>query len=96
MTRRVDMHDCSCLEIDIAYEVDNVLTLLVPVVHLLQPLEYRMACVGAASINHLCKSIIFENTRAHPSVDGWKDPLNSKFYVVVVQVGHARLWNSVV
>jgi hypothetical protein len=28
-----------------------------------------------------------ENTRAHPSVKGWEDPNNSKYYVVIVQVG---------
>ena len=53
--------------------------------HLLQPLEFRMACVGAASTGHLCKSMIMENTRAHPSVDGWSNPLNSRYYVVIVQ-----------
>eukprot|EP00882_Tetradesmus_deserticola_P012568 GHRQ01013321.1.p2 GENE.GHRQ01013321.1~~GHRQ01013321.1.p2 ORF type:complete len:135 (+),score=65.57 GHRQ01013321.1:1563-1967(+) len=26
-----------------------------------------------------------ENTKAHPSVNGWEDPNNSKYYVVVVQ-----------
>jgi hypothetical protein len=26
-----------------------------------------------------------ENTRAHPSVDGWSDPCNSKYYVTIVQ-----------
>ena len=26
-----------------------------------------------------------ENTRAHPSVDGWSNPLNSRYYVVIVQ-----------
>ncbi|GAX80352.1 hypothetical protein CEUSTIGMA_g7791.t1 [Chlamydomonas eustigma] len=50
-----------------------------------QALEYRMRCVGASSVNHLCKSMIMENTRAHPSVDGWSNPLNSKYYVVIVQ-----------
>ena len=44
-----------------------------------------MACVGAAITSHLCKSMIMENTRAHPSVDGWSNPLNSKFYVVIIQ-----------
>lgn len=44
-----------------------------------------MACVGAASTSHLCKSMIMENTRAHPSVDGWSNPLNSKYYVVIIQ-----------
>ena len=53
--------------------------------HLLQPLEFRMACVGAASTGHLCKSMIMENTRAHPSVEGWSNPLNSRYYVVIVQ-----------
>jgi hypothetical protein len=52
----------------------------------LQPLEYRMGCVGAASVNHLCKSMIMENTRAHPTVDSWLNPQNSKYYVVIVQV----------
>jgi hypothetical protein len=28
-----------------------------------------------------------ENTRAHPSVQGWEDPHNSKYYLVIVQVG---------
>jgi hypothetical protein len=27
-----------------------------------------------------------ENTRAHPSVDGWTNASNSKYYVVIVQV----------
>ncbi len=26
--------------------------------------------MGAASIHHLCKSIVIENTRAHPSCEG--------------------------
>lgn len=52
-----------------------------------QPLEFRRACLKASSVDHLCKSIIMENTRAHPSVQGWEDPKNSKYYVVIVQVG---------
>ena len=28
-----------------------------------------------------------ENTRAHPSVEGWSDPRNSQYYMVIVQVG---------
>lgn len=51
-----------------------------------QPLDYRMACIGAFSTEHLCKSVVMENTRAHQSVDGWSNPLNSKYYVVIVQV----------
>lgn len=50
------------------------------------PLEYRQSCLHAASIDHLCKSMIMENTRAHPSVDGWSNPNNSKYYLVIVQV----------
>ncbi|EFJ41241.1 hypothetical protein VOLCADRAFT_107762 [Volvox carteri f. nagariensis] len=50
-----------------------------------QPLEFRQSCLGAASINHLCKSIVMENTRAHESVKGWEDPRNSKYYCVIVQ-----------
>ncbi len=51
-----------------------------------QPLEFRRDCLAAASVDHLCKSIIMENTKAHPSVKGWEDPLNSKYYVVILQV----------
>eukprot|EP00775_Hariotina_reticulata_P009630 gene9630-9790_t len=50
-----------------------------------QPLQVRQQCLKAASIHHLCKSIIMENTKAHPSVQGWDDPNNSKYYVVIVQ-----------
>lgn len=31
------------------------------------PWRCRQGIVGAASIHHLCKSIVIENTRAHPS-----------------------------
>ncbi|GIM03695.1 hypothetical protein Vretimale_8363 [Volvox reticuliferus] len=48
-------------------------------------LELRRDCLGAASVNHLCKSIVMENTRAHESVTGWDDPRNSKYYCVIVQ-----------
>lgn len=30
---------------------------------LTEPLEFRRDCLGAASIDHLCKSIVMENTR---------------------------------
>ncbi|CAG8535915.1 31534_t:CDS:2 [Racocetra persica] len=37
----------------------------------------------APSIDHLCKSVIFENTRCiHDNID---DPLNSKYYCVIDQ-----------
>ncbi len=51
-----------------------------------ESLEFRMGILNAASTNHLCKSMIMENTRAHPTTDGWKDPNNSKYYIVIVQV----------
>ena len=51
-----------------------------------QPLEFRRDCLAASSTDHLCKSIIMENTRVHPSVQGWEDPHNSKYYVVILQV----------
>jgi hypothetical protein len=51
-----------------------------------QDLEYRRKCLDAATINHLCKSIIFENTKAHPSVVFCSNPNNSKYYCVIVQV----------
>lgn len=54
-----------------------------------QPLEFRRDCLQAATVDHLCKSIIMENTKAHPSVQGWDNPNNSKYYVVIVQVGPA-------
>ena len=44
-------------------------------------LEFRRACIGAESKQHLCKSIIMENTKLaepHPGV--------SKYYCVIVQV----------
>lgn len=33
-----------------------------------QSLEVRRECLSAASVDHLCKSIVMENTRAHESV----------------------------
>ncbi|CAG8481275.1 10278_t:CDS:2 [Paraglomus brasilianum] len=46
-------------------------------------LQQRAFRLRAPSKAHLCKSIIFENTRCpHESID---DPLNSKYYCVIVQ-----------
>ncbi|KAL6177090.1 hypothetical protein ACLB2K_048616 [Fragaria x ananassa] len=50
------------------------------------PLESRRDAVGAASVQHLCKSIVLVNTQAIPSVVDCSDRNNSKYYVVVVQV----------
>ncbi|KAH7427376.1 hypothetical protein KP509_10G041200 [Ceratopteris richardii] len=48
-------------------------------------LEERKDLLGAASIDHLCKSIVMVNTQAHESVKDCSDFNNSKFYVVVIQ-----------
>ncbi|CAI2174015.1 3080_t:CDS:2 [Funneliformis geosporum] len=46
-------------------------------------LQRRAFRLIAPSINHLCKSVIFENTRcSHDSID---DPLNSRYYCVITQ-----------
>jgi len=51
-----------------------------------QPLEYRMGILGAASIHHLCKSIVMQNTRAPEDVrQDCSDPNYSKYYMVFVQ-----------
>ncbi|KAG2490808.1 hypothetical protein HYH03_010730 [Edaphochlamys debaryana] len=50
-----------------------------------QPLEFRRECLSAPSVDHLCKSIVMENTRAHESVKDWSDPYHSKYYCVIVQ-----------
>ncbi|PRQ18158.1 putative ybaK/aminoacyl-tRNA synthetase-associated domain-containing protein [Rosa chinensis] len=49
------------------------------------PLEARRDAVGAASIHHLCKTIVLVNTQAPPSVVDCSDRNNSKYYLVVVQ-----------
>lgn len=47
--------------------------------------EERRDLLGAASIDHLCKSIVMVNTQAHESVRDCSDRNNSKFYLVIVQ-----------
>mmetsp|Transcript_57153 Transcript_57153/g.65175 ORF Transcript_57153/g.65175 Transcript_57153/m.65175 type:complete len:217 (+) Transcript_57153:41-691(+) len=47
------------------------------------PLEYRRGILGAASIDHLCKTIVMENTKMHP--DHLDDPSYPKYIMVVVQ-----------
>lgn len=47
--------------------------------------EERRDLLGAASVHHLCKSIVMENTQAHKSVKDCSDRNNSKYYVIVVQ-----------
>ncbi|GLT78390.1 hypothetical protein SLA2020_499270 [Shorea laevis] len=48
-------------------------------------LESRRDALGAASVHHLCKSIVLVNTQAPPDVVDCSDRNYSKFYVVVVQ-----------
>ncbi|KAJ6804449.1 uncharacterized protein M6B38_183295 [Iris pallida] len=48
-------------------------------------LEERRDIVGAASVHHLCKSIVLVNTQAPASVVDCSDRNNSKYYVVVIQ-----------
>ncbi|XVF52637.1 hypothetical protein PTKIN_Ptkin05aG0034300 [Pterospermum kingtungense] len=49
------------------------------------PLESRRDVLGAASVHHLCKSIVLVNTQAQSNVIDCSDRNNSKYYVVVVQ-----------
>ncbi|XP_028762594.1 uncharacterized protein LOC114720999 [Neltuma alba] len=49
------------------------------------PLEARRDALGAASIDHLCKSIVLVNTQAQSNVIDCRDRNNSKYYVVIVQ-----------
>lgn len=49
------------------------------------PLESRRDALGAASVEHLCKSIVLVNTQAQADVVDCTDRNNSKYYVVVVQ-----------
>ncbi|XP_070679551.1 uncharacterized protein [Malus domestica] len=48
-------------------------------------LDARRNALRAASIHHLCKSIVLVNTQAQSSVVDCSDRNNSKYYVVVVQ-----------
>lgn len=48
-------------------------------------LEARRDALGAASIDHLCKSIVLVNTQAQSNVIDCSSRNNSKYYVVIVQ-----------
>ncbi|XP_076953137.1 uncharacterized protein LOC143627129 [Bidens hawaiensis] len=48
-------------------------------------LEARRDVLAAASIHHLCKSIVLVNTQAASDITDCSDRQNSKYYVVVVQ-----------
>ncbi|XP_015900246.1 uncharacterized protein LOC107433473 [Ziziphus jujuba] len=49
------------------------------------PLEARREALAAASVDHLCKSIVLVNTQAQSNIVDCSDHRNSKYYVVVVQ-----------
>ncbi|XVF10813.1 hypothetical protein REPUB_Repub07fG0215900 [Reevesia pubescens] len=49
------------------------------------PFESRRDILGAASVHHLCKSIVLVNTQAQSNIIDCSDRNNSKYYVVVVQ-----------
>jgi hypothetical protein len=49
------------------------------------PLEFRAQRVAADSIQHLCKTMIMENTRALVDTAATADPRVSKVYMVLVQ-----------
>lgn len=51
-----------------------------------EDLEFRRAFLGAASVEHLCKSIIMVNTRAPADITDCSNALHSKYYLVIVQV----------
>eukprot|EP01026_Neomeris_dumetosa_P069373 TRINITY_DN6855_c1_g1_i1.p1 TRINITY_DN6855_c1_g1~~TRINITY_DN6855_c1_g1_i1.p1 ORF type:complete len:292 (-),score=40.94 TRINITY_DN6855_c1_g1_i1:149-1024(-) len=58
-------------------------------------LEYRKQILGAPSIYHLCKSLVMENTKAHPDVKDCSNPKNSKYYLVICQYGGFPNWEKV-
>ena len=65
--------------------VEGFRMVLAPPEYYQRPLEFRMGVVGAASVDHLCKSIVMENTRAPEELQGCEDPTYSKYYMVIVQ-----------
>lgn len=61
----------------------------VPVPYYEKPLEFRAERVGAASKDHLCKTMVMENTRAPDDVTDCSNPKLSKYYMVLVQYSAA-------
>ncbi|XP_075517952.1 uncharacterized protein LOC142552176 isoform X1 [Primulina tabacum] len=57
----------------------------VPSDYYCRPLEARRDVLSAASIHHLCKSIVLVNTQAPSDVTDCGDRNYSKYYVVIVQ-----------
>lgn len=59
--------------------------LRVPLDYYDRPYEARRDLLGAASVDHLCKSIVMVNTQAGEDIVDCSNPNNSKYYVVVLQ-----------
>ncbi|KAL9246823.1 hypothetical protein vseg_020314 [Gypsophila vaccaria] len=64
--------------VDFAFKV-------VPTDYYDRSLEFRRDILGAASIHHLCKSIVLVNTQAPSHIVDCSNRNNSKYYIVVVQ-----------
>ena len=56
----------------------------VPAQYYDEDLEFRRRCLNGKSVDHLCKSITMENTKAK-GVEDCSNPKNSRWYIVVVQ-----------
>lgn len=65
--------------------VNNFSFKRVPADYYDRSLECRRDLLGAASIDHLCKSIVLVNTQAPADVIDCSNRNNSKYYIVVVQ-----------
>ena len=59
-----------------------------------RPLEWRRDALEAASVHHLCKSIVLENTRAHPS-GAWPCGPSAAGCQQRIQGGHLLLQLSI-
>lgn len=70
--------------------VDDFVFKRVPADYYDRPLEARRGILEAASVEHLCKSIVLVNTQAPANITDCSNPNNSKYYVVVIQYA-ARL-----
>lgn len=50
-----------------------------------KPLEFRAERLKAPSVDHLCKTMVMENTRAPEELLSINDPRASKYFMVLVQ-----------
>lgn len=72
---------------------DTAVFMRVPVDYYDHDLEYRRQCLSAASVEHLCKSIVMENTKAPSEFNDCGGLEDSRYYCVIVQVGSvADVW----